>query len=76
MNDLLKDKVVKEVAIYIIKTKNPSINAIQKEFGLGFNRANEIIKLLEELNIISKQEKMTPRKVLVDLDELELLFKE
>lgn len=65
------DDLMYPVAQYVVRENNASINAIQKEFGIGFNRAQRIIELLEEQGIVSKNEGTKARQVLVTLAELE-----
>lgn len=65
------DDLMYPVAQYVVRENNASINAIQKEFGIGFNRAQRIVELLEEQGIVSKNEGTKARQVLVTMAELE-----
>lgn len=65
------DDLLYPVAQYVVRENSASINSIQKEFNIGFNRAQRIIELLEEMNIVARSEGTKPRKVLVTLAELE-----
>ena len=58
------------VAIYCIN--NPiTVNGIQNEFGLGFNRTTYILDRLEKLEIISIKLGTKPREILItDKDEI------
>ena len=65
------DDLLYPVAQYVVSENSASINSIQKQFGIGFNRAQRIVELLEEMNIVAKSEGTKPRQVLVTLAELE-----
>ncbi len=65
------DDLLYPVAQFVVRENNASINAIQKEFGIGFNRAQRIVELLEEQGIVSKNEGTKARQVLVTMAELE-----
>lgn len=65
------DDLLYPVAQFVVRENNASINAIQKEFGVGFNRAQRIVELLEEQGIVSKNEGTKARQVLVTMAELE-----
>jgi len=63
-----------EIAYYIVRNKNASNNALSKEFGMGFNRVNEILLSLEELGVLSPAVKGKQREVLVNELELEQIL--
>ncbi|MDY0210118.1 MAG: DNA translocase FtsK [Acholeplasma sp.] len=65
------DDLMYPVAQFVVRENSASINSIQKEFSIGFNRAQRIVELLEEMNIVSKNEGTKPRQVLVTMAELE-----
>ncbi len=68
------DELVQEVAYYVVENKTASINRIQKEFSIGFNRAQKIVDSLEMINVVSENVGTKPREVLVDKTELELIL--
>ncbi len=70
------DELVQEVAYYVVENKTASINRIQKEFSIGFNRAQKIVDSLESLNIVSENVGTKPREVLVDMTELNLILED
>ncbi len=70
------DELVQEVAYYVVENKTASINKIQKEFSIGFNRAQKIVDSLEMLNIVSENVGTKPREVLVDMTELKLIMED
>lgn len=51
-----------------------SINSIQNNFGLGFNRASRIVAILEERNIVSPKNGTKGREILVDSYQLKQMF--
>ena len=55
-----------QIAEFCIESNGCSINAILNNFGLGFNRAQRIVKQFEELGIVSIKNGTKPREILVD----------
>ena len=70
-SDPRSDEYFEVIAQYVVENNNASINRIQKRFGIGFNRAQNIMMGLEELGIVSEGMAGKPRTVLVTLEELE-----
>lgn len=64
------DERFNEVAYYVVRNQNASINSLTQTFGMGFNRVREIVQALSEMGIISSYVKGKAPTVLVD--ELEL----
>ena len=62
------------VAMYCYNSQMCSVNSIQQEFGLGFNRASKIVTALEAMGIISPKNGTKAREILVDGDEIERIF--
>ena len=70
--ELVEDEpLLLPVAQYVVAEQNASINAIQKEFGIGFNRAQKIVELLETKGVVGASEGTKARQVLVTEAELE-----
>ncbi len=70
--ELVEDEpLLYPVAQYVVEEQNASINAIQKEFGIGFNRAQKIVELLEKKGVVGASEGTKARQVLVTKAELE-----
>ncbi len=68
-----EDPLFYQIAEFIIEQQSCSINAISKEFALGFNRAQKIVNMFENRNFVSKNEGTKARSVLItkaDLDRL------
>lgn len=64
-------KLLYDICVFFVKEGDISINSMQQRFGLGFNRALKIMKLLEDMDIVSQKIGTKPRKVLTDdLDEI------
>jgi len=64
------------IAHDVVENNNASINRIQKRYGIGFNRAQNIMTGLEELGIVSEGVAGKPRSVLVTVEELEQILNE
>ena len=70
--ELVEDEpLLYPVAEFVVAEQNASINAIQKEFGIGFNRAQKIVELLENKGVVGSSEGTKARQVLVTKAELE-----
>lgn len=65
------DERFEEVAYYIVRNNNASNNSLLREFGMGFNRVNEILVSLEKLGVLGPAIKGKQREVLVDEYQLE-----
>ena len=63
-----------DVAKYCIEANACSMNSIQRVFGVGFNRADRLVRILEERGIVSPKNGTKSREVLVDLYELSKIF--
>ncbi len=70
----LDDERFEEVAYYVVRNKNASNNALLREFGMGFNRVNDILMALEKLGVLGPTVKGKQREVLVDEYELESIL--
>ncbi len=71
----VNDDLFSDVAYFVVRENNCSINTIQKQFEIGFNRAQKIVTLLEQYNIVSTSQGTKAREVLMNFDELEELLK-
>ena len=69
------DELFDDVARYVVEMQNASINNLQKRFGIGFNRAQSLIDLLESAGVVSPQVPGKARSVLVTAEELEEILK-
>ena len=66
----MNDDLFEDVAYYVVETQNASINNIQKQFEIGFNRAQKLIEMLEYYQIVSESQGTKARDVLVTHSEL------
>ncbi|XMB67376.1 DNA translocase FtsK [Mycoplasmatota bacterium zrk1] len=62
------DDIFVDVAKYCIENNYASINKVQREFNIGYNRASEIFAQLEENGIVTSPNSKNPRKVIIDMD--------
>ena len=70
------DDLLDEIATFVVKHQEASINKISKEFHIGFNRAQKVVEQLYELGIVSDNVGSKARKVLVDQIELQKILTE
>ena len=65
------DELFDEIAYFVVRNQNASVNSLSRQFNTGFNRMNDIFLGLEDLGIVSKSVKGKSREVLVDELQLE-----
>jgi S-DNA-T family DNA segregation ATPase FtsK/SpoIIIE len=70
------DPLFEDVARYVVEVRSCSINAIQKEFNCGFNRAQAIVDMLVSSQIVEASDGKKPKEVRISLYELEEILKE
>lgn len=68
------DELLYQIALYCIESGMCSINSIQNNFGLGFNRASRIVSILEERGIVSPKNGTKGREILIDSYRLKEMF--
>lgn len=70
------EELIYQIALYCIETGTCTINSIQNNFNLGFNRASRIVAILEERNIVSGKNGTSAkgREILVDSYQLKQMF--
>ncbi len=73
--EIVTDDLFEDVAFYVVETENASINNIQKQFEIGFNRAQKLIEMLEYYEIVSQSQGTKARDVLVTYSELKEILK-
>ena len=74
LKDTAPDELFEDIAYFVVESGNASINSIQKEFTVGFNRAQRIVEMLEEYRIVSQVQGTKAREVLVNLQELKRIL--
>ena len=70
------DPRFEEVAYWIVRNKNASMNQLTQNFGMGFNRINDIVMALEQMGVLSPGVKGKQREVLMDEFEFTQLLEE
>jgi DNA segregation ATPase FtsK/SpoIIIE, S-DNA-T family len=70
LKEIASDDLFEDVAYFVVETENASINSIQKQFEIGFNRAQKIVEMLEYYNIVSTSQGTKAREVLVTMSQL------
>ncbi len=68
------DELFKDVATYVVEEGKCSLNKITQVFGIGFNRATQIVNSLEKFGVVSENVGTKPRTVLVEYSELSRIF--
>ncbi|MBN2299827.1 MAG: DNA translocase FtsK [Acholeplasmataceae bacterium] len=74
MREVANDDLFEDVAYFVVQTGNASINSIQKQFEIGFNRAQKLVEMLEEYQIVSQSQGTKAREVLVSVSELKTIL--
>ena len=72
--EIITDDLFEDVAYFVVQTGNASINSLQKEFEIGFNRAQKLVEMLEEYQIVSQSQGTKAREVLVSVNDLKELL--
>lgn len=68
------DDLFPDVARYVVSEEKCSLNKITQEFGIGFNRATQIVSSLELYGIVSQNVGTKPREVLVSNEKLAVIL--
>ena len=63
--DIEYDEKYDEALAFIAKTRKASISSLQRQFRIGYNRAARIIETMEKEGVVSPQEGVKPREVLI-----------
>jgi len=74
MREVANDDLFEDVAYFVVQSGNASINSIQKEFEIGFNRAQKLVEMLEEYQVVSQSQGTKAREVLVSVNELKTIL--
>ncbi len=69
-----RDEYFAEAGKFIVEKEKASIGMLQRVFKIGFNRAARIMDQLADAGIVGEEEGTKPRKVLVNMEELEALM--
>ncbi len=68
------EELLYQIALACVQQGACSINSIQTGFGLGFNRAQRIVQILEDREIVSPKNGTKGREILVDSYKLREMF--
>ena len=69
-----QDELLPKVAKHVVVNRKASMNQICRLFGIGFNRADNLMYSLEQMGIVGPAIQGRPRTVLVDEEELERIL--
>jgi S-DNA-T family DNA segregation ATPase FtsK/SpoIIIE len=70
------DELFPDVARFVVEQQSCSMNSIQKQFGIGFNRAQDIVKSLIDTGIVEDAQGTKAKEVMVSLYDLEDVIKD
>lgn len=73
-NNNEENELIYEVGKYVIANKQCSINSITKYFKIGFNRAQRLVEILEEMGVVGNSAGKKSREILISLEEFEEMF--
>lgn len=62
--------LVRKIALFVIERGSCSINSIQNTFSLGFNRAQNIVDILEKKGVVGPGKGTTGREILITSAEV------
>jgi S-DNA-T family DNA segregation ATPase FtsK/SpoIIIE len=70
------DELFPDVARFVVEQQSCSMNSIQKQFGIGFNRAQDIVKSLIDTGIVEDAQGTKAKEVAVSLYDLDDVLKD
>jgi len=70
------DIYFEQAARFLIKKGKASPTMLQREYKMGFNRAARMIDQLEQFGVVGKEIGRWPRKILMSLEEFEIIIKD
>ncbi len=76
IEDSERDQYFIDAARFIIEKDKASIGMLQRVFKIGFNRAARIMDQLCEAGVVGEEEGTKPRKVLMNMEQLEQFIEE
>lgn len=66
-----EEVLLSKAVLWVISQKKISCNLIMKKFGIGWNRANELMDDLNKLGVVESLDAKLPRRVVADtMDEI------
>lgn len=74
IDDIYGETLFETAARLVVEEGVTSVSFLQRSLGIGYDKASEIVKKLEELAIISPVDGNRPRRVLVSAEKLERIL--
>lgn len=68
------DAYIIEAGKFVIEKDKASIGMLQRAFKIGFNRAAQIVDQLEELGVIGAEQGTKPCRILMTMEEFQVLL--
>lgn len=68
------EEMLYQASRFFIEAETCSVNLLQQQFNVGFNRASRIVGALEEMGIVSGKQGTKGREILVTLEQLNEMF--
>jgi len=69
-----RDEYFEEAGRFVIKSERAAAGQLQRRFSIGFNRAGRILDQLHKAGVVGPAEGTKPRKVLMTMDDFDLLL--
>jgi S-DNA-T family DNA segregation ATPase FtsK/SpoIIIE len=69
-----EDPLWEEAVRWCVDRGQASTSMLQRKFSIGFQRASRLLDMMEERNIVGERDGPRPREVLMNHQEVELLF--
>lgn len=70
------DPLFEDISRFVVEQQSCSINAIQKEFNFGFNRAQHVVTSMIDVGIVEFAEGTKAKQVRISMYELEEILRE
>lgn len=71
----INDELFEEAARIVIKEDKAAIGKLQREFGIGFNRAARIMDQLADAGVVGPEEGTKPRRILMTMEQFDEYLK-
>ena len=71
----INDELFEEAARIVIKEDKAVIGKLQREFGIGFNRAARIMDQLADAGVVGPKEGTKPRRILMTMEQFDEYLK-
>ncbi len=71
-----RDAMFDEVARFIVGRQISSVSSLQRQFGIGYNRAGRLMDQMEAAGIVGRANGAKPRDILVDMMTLEHILEQ